>query len=116
MQICSFKLLSARLCSILALSSIFVMLTACSGEPSSADIDKVIRFSVKQATQQMGGFGGFDKIEVHEVQKLGCKSEGSGAAFQCDVEVDSTSPTGLRAKQVSQLRLVKGSDGWTPTR
>lgn len=71
---------------------------------------------MEQAARQMGGFGGFDKVKVHDVQKLGCKSEETGGAFQCDVEVDSTSPAGLRAKRVSQLRLIKGSDGWTPTR
>lgn len=116
MPTCKVNSLPARSSSFLALSSLVLMLAGCSAEPSSSDVDKVVRSSIEQAARQMGGFGGFDKVQVHDVQKLGCKSEGSGAAFVCDVEVDSTSPAGLRAKRVSQLRLVKGSDGWTPTR
>ena len=116
MPTCDFRLLPTRSCSILALSSLLVMLSACSSEPSSSDVDKVVRSSVEQAARQLGGFGGFDKVKVHDVQKLGCKSEGSGAAFVCDVEVDSTTAAGLRAKRVSQLRLIKGSDGCTTTR
>lgn len=46
---------------------------------------------------------------------LAQKSEQAGT-YLCNVEVDSSGPSGTRRKQVSQLRLVKGSERWVLTR
>ncbi|MEH3087910.1 MAG: hypothetical protein PGN26_15555 [Xylophilus ampelinus] len=93
-----------------------LLLTACSGEPSSGDIEKVLQSGFAQFNTQMAAFAGRGaKVEVHSIKKLGCKADGSNA-YVCDVEVDATNPMAGRTKNVSQLRLVKGSDGWMPSR
>lgn len=93
-----------------------LLLTACSGEPSSSDIEKVLQSGFAQFNTQMTTFAGRGaKVEVHSIKKLGCKSDGSNA-YVCDVEVDVTNPMTGRSKSVAPLRLVKGSDGWVESR
>ncbi len=96
--------------------SMALLLTACSGEPSSGDIEKVLQSGFAQFNTQMAAFAGRGaKVEVHSIKKLGCKADGANA-YVCDVEVDVTNPMTGRSKTVAPLRLVKGSDGWVQSR
>lgn len=95
--------------------SVLLLLAGCGGEPSSGDIEKVVQSSVTRLNAQLGSWGGKTKAEVHSVKKLGCKSDSSNA-YVCDVEADITHPMAGRTKGVSQIRMVKGSDGWVESR
>lgn len=94
--------------------STLLLLAGCSGEPSSRDIEKVVQSSALQMNKQMGPWTG-KKVEIHSIKKLGCKSDSSNA-YVCDVEADITHPMAGRNKGVSQIRMVKGSDGWVESR
>ena len=97
-------------------------LTGCGGEPSSGDIEKVVKSIREQTAQELrqisGSASGSDSMsKFHGVKKLGCTNAQDGAAYTCDVELDMTEPYGgARSKRVTQFRLVKGSDGWMMTR
>ena len=95
-----------------------LFLTGCGGEPSSDDIEKVFKAEMEQTAQQLrqisGSASGSDSLpKIHSVRKIGCTNAQSGAAYTCDVELDVTGAYGgVRKKGVTQLRFVKGSDGW----
>ncbi len=96
-----------------------VLLTGCSGEPSGSDIRKAVQTNAVQGAANMeqmsrGSSRNF-MPQVHEVRKLGCKQENQ-AAWLCDVELDMTSPQGVRGRTPVSLRFVSGSDGWSVSR
>jgi hypothetical protein len=83
------------------------VLTGCgSQEPSSADIDKMIRDQVV----------GTKSIVVHEVRKIGCVRAKNAPGFICDIEVDATAPqffgTPTRNKKVMKLRIFPDGNDW----
>lgn len=112
-----------QLNKVIILSITFLLsfaLTGCSGEPSISDIEKAIKATVDQATQQAKSVGGSmisdDMLpKVYEVKKLGCAAAQDASGYNCDVEVDSSAPFIGRNKRVSKIRFVKGSDGWVIT-
>ena len=89
-------------------------LTACGSGPSDAAIEKALKDNAAQgqpsAKDLAPGARGLI-TEIHSVKNLGCKSV-SDAVYACDVEVD-VSQFGKRAKGVTNVRMAKGSDGWT---
>jgi hypothetical protein len=88
-------------------------LAGCSGEPSSGDIEKVVKADVEKVNQQMPeGM----KTEVHAVKKVSCVEAQESAGYNCDVEIDVTVPMVGRNKSVGQIRMVKGSDGWVASK
>ena len=111
---------SASLC-LAALLSVLT-LTACGGEPSSSDIEKVFKAEMEQTAQQLkqmsGSASGSDGLpKIHSVRKISCTNAQGGAAYTCDVELDVTGGFGgPRKKGVTQVRFVKGSDGWTASK
>lgn len=94
-------------------------LAGCSGEPSSADIEKALNVAAEEHKRRMkdvAGNTGIDdmfKIEIHAVKKIGCSSAGSEKGYSCDVEMDRTLPwpTG-RIKDVTNIRFVQTDGGW----
>lgn len=95
------------------------LLAACSGEPSANDIEKAVSSNAAQGSAQMeqlsrGSSRSF-MPEVHSVKKLGCRQE-TEAAYFCDIELDMTSPQGVRGKVPTSMRFIKGSDGWAASR
>ena len=90
-----------------------VGLAGCSGEPSSGDIEKVVKADVEKVNQQVPESM---KTEVHAVKKISCVEAKESAGYNCDVEIDVTAPMVGRNKSVGQIRMVKGSDGWVATR
>jgi hypothetical protein len=85
-------------------------LSGCSGEPSSADIDRAVRLNVEQSNKQTKKAG--IVLEVHEVKKVACAAAQGSAGFNCDIELDATVPIAGRSKGVKKVRFVKASDGW----
>lgn len=93
-------------------------LAGCSGEPSANDIEKLIMEDLERQNAQLqamgaGQFSEALKASIHSVKKIAC--EGEDKTYICDVEVDA-SAMGMRDKSVSQMRIVKGSDGWMISR
>lgn len=104
---------SAALLSVLAI----FCLAGCSGKPSSADVKKAVSQQFEQAAQQAKQLGGdagrMFEVEVHEVKLLDCVPAQPESGYNCDIEMDVTSPYGGRQESVVQVRMVKGSKGWT---
>lgn len=104
-------------------SSIFLALTAvllsgCSGEPSSSDIEKLVETEVKPMLEiqaktmarSIPGRGAEFQAKLSDVNKIGCKADGE-AAYACDVELVMETAEGDKSRIVT-MRLVKGSSGW----
>lgn len=87
-------------------------LVACSGEPSSSEIDKTVRTYMSESQAQLQRMSGTKGSlgEIHDVKKLGCKSD-TDISYRCDVELD-ISQFGNRKKGPINFRFIKGSDGW----
>lgn len=100
------------------LAAIVPLLAACSGEPSSTELEKAVSANASQGSAQMERLSrGSSKTfmpQVHGVKKLGCRQETS-PAYLCDVELDVTSQ-GVRSKVPTSMRFVKGSEGWVVSR
>ncbi len=98
------------------------MLTACSSEPSDADIRRAVERQVgaqnasmeqllgKGITQAARTFTG----EVKGARKIGCQADGD-QAYVCDVELE-IEHLGTLAKEPARYRFVKGSEGWMVSR
>ena len=99
--------------AVISLTILGAALTGCSGEPSAGDIDKTVRNYMSQSQAQIQNFTGSKSSpgEIHDVKKLGCKSD-TDVSWRCDVEIDITQ-YGSRAKGPASFRFVKGSDGWS---
>ena len=99
-----------------SLALLGLTLAGCSGEPSASDIDKTMRTYMSESQAQIQKISGSKSSlgEIHEVKKLGCKSD-TDVSWRCDVERDKTQ-RGSRAKGPASFRFVKGSDGWALSR
>ena len=88
------------------------MLYIDEGRPMPGLIDKTVRNYMSQSQAQIQSFTGAKSSlgEIHDVKKLGCKSD-TDVSWRCDVEVDITQ-FGNRTKGPASFRFVKGSDGW----
>lgn len=95
-----------------ALALLAGVLAGCSGEPTAGDIDKTVRTYMSESQTQLQRISGMNTSlgEIHEVKKLGCKSD-TDVSWRCDVELDMTQ-RGNRAKGPASFRFVKGTDGW----
>ena len=95
------------------------LLAACSGEPSSSDLERAVSANAAQGSAQMEQLSrGSSKSfmpEVHSVKKLGCRQQ-TDTAYLCDIELDMTSPQGVRGKVPTSMRFIKGSEGWAASR
>jgi hypothetical protein len=98
--------------AVVALASLATALVGCSGEPSAGDVDKTVRAYMSDSQAQLQKLTGTKGTlgEVHEVNKLGCKSE-TDKSYRCDIELDVTQ-FGNRKKGPASFRFTKGSDGW----
>jgi hypothetical protein len=105
--------------SYLSLLPVTFILAACGGAPSDSDIKTALEKAVSDQQKAMAAVGGsamgnLFKIDYTSVKKIGCKEDGE-KAYRCDVEVSAKTALGEQ-KQVSSMRLVKGSDGWVAGR
>lgn len=117
--------LSTTLLSTLCLTAFG--LTACSSEPSEAEIQALFEQEVTNSQDSMDALSSqFDaadmpagfketmqdsmKFEIHSVTKQGC--EKSGDAYLCDVTVDATIPFIGRNQNTNQVRLIETDSGW----
>lgn len=95
---------------------IATLLTACSGAPSEGDIRGALERQQKAegaaTPAMMKSF--IPKVELTEVKKLGCEAAGE-KAYRCDVEV-TVKAMGRVATNSTQLRLVRGGEGWMVSR
>lgn len=99
-----------------------LLLSACGGEPSEADIKTAFEKQVSadaKAMEQIGGEQAASFVkglmpEVKIIKKIGCKEDGENA-YKCDVEMEVTQ-MGSTNKGVAPIRFVKGSDGWMATK
>lgn len=111
--------LSPRLAITALVLSGAALLGGCSGEPSAGDLEKAVAANASQGAEQMERLSrGSSKSfmpQVHGVKKLGCRQD-TGAAWLCDIELDVTSPQGVRGKVPTSMRFIKGSEGWTASR
>lgn len=112
--------------SALLLAICAVFLSGCSGEPSNSDVKSLVEREVKPVleaqVQALNGMAGMlggnarktERVELKDVKKVGCKSNGE-SAYLCDVEL--VMQVGENSKsQITQMRFVKGSNGWALTR
>jgi hypothetical protein len=95
------------------------LLAACSGEPSEKDIRRAVENSMSNAgdnpfaqlAAEFAGSGNGKLIEVHELEKLGCRKDTRSSGFDCDVSME-VSMFGMRQKSDTRVRMVRGKDGW----
>ncbi|AMN45709.1 hypothetical protein ACG33_01015 [Steroidobacter denitrificans] len=95
------------------------LLAACSGEPSEKDIRRAVENSMNNAgdnpfAQIAAEFAGADNgrlVEVHELEKLGCRKDTRGNGFDCDISMD-VSVFGMRQRSDTRVRMVRGKEGW----
>lgn len=110
---------SLRLAVTSLVLSSAALLGGCSGEPSAGDLEKAVAANASQGAEQMERLSrGSSKSfmpQVHNVKKLSCRQD-TGAAWLCDIELDMTSPQGVRGKVPTAMRFIKGSEGWTASR
>ena len=102
----------------LSTSGALLLLTACGGAPSDADIksalEKATAMSAKAVAQfDVMGIAKSMQPEFKNIKKIGCKEDGE-KAYKCDVEYEVTQ-LGNTSKQTMPMRFVKGSDGWALT-
>lgn len=89
-----------------------VFLFGCSKGPSESDIESVIKKNVQGYNSLIPrALGGNMKFEIHEVISHGCKEE-KPDVFDCDIEVDMTSPVLGRNKDRSNVEFVKRDGEW----
>jgi hypothetical protein len=97
----------------------FLFLSGCGGEPSEGDLREALEQQIAQASanpfaQMAAGAMGGDKdaklVDIHDLNKLGCKEDGDNA-YVCDIEVD-VSVMGARQQSASRVRMVRGKEGW----
>lgn len=108
--------------SVVPLTTMALMLVACSdGAPSSGEIEQALKSGMAKAATQAQGSDNpvgaamshiMSKVEIHDVKSLGCKQDEAGSGYNCNVEMDVTSPFAGRQKSTRMLHLVKGSTGW----
>ena len=99
-----------------------LMLSACGGAPSEADMKTAINRETEAGIKTMEGFGGKAGAdmarsmypELQSLHKIGCKEDGE-KAYRCDVEVEVKQNNSLQ-KNTAAIRFVKGSDGWLMTK
>lgn len=105
-----------RAFAVVLLALLGTALAGCSGEPSAGDVDKTVRTYMSESQAQMQKLTGSKSSlgEIHDVKKLGCKSD-TDVSWRCDVEVDITQ-LGTRTKGPASFRFVKGSEGWALSR
>lgn len=103
------------------------LLAGCDGGPSEADIKTAFQKESQAAEQQASAMAGSNAIareaataflpKFHDVKKLGCsKDSGSSEAYVCDVELTVSIGGSQPKTNTAQVRFVKGSNGWTPTK
>jgi len=95
-----------------------LLLIACSGEPTEADIRRIYEAQIAKSNEQMVRMGGEEaanllgKSELHAITRLGCKEAREKSGYNCDVEVDMSVPFLGRSTQTHTRRFVKADDGW----
>lgn len=94
-------------------------LVACSGEPSSSDIKKVIQSDFDKANKMLAAMAAMTKkeapkIELKSVNKLGCEEvKDQKDTYKCEVEVEAALPNKEPKKEKGIMLMVKGKDGWS---
>jgi len=94
-------------------------LTGCSGEPTEAELKKVLQSEMDGANElaqtMLGKEAGAEvATTIHALDKLSCKqSEVDGTQeYRCKVEMDITYPPAKRQKRKASIRMVKEDNGW----
>ncbi len=88
-----------------------LFLTACSGEPSEADIRHAFEADIQGVNQVVEDLGGNRlKVVLHDLDKIGCEQDAGG--YRCDVTTEVETPFLGRQKRTSTVRLVKTDEGW----
>lgn len=95
-----------------------LFLTACGGAPSEGEMKAAIEKQTVAQQKQLEAFAGKAAVamsgdlmpKITGAKKVGCKEDGE-SAYRCDVEVQ-VSQNGAVNSTVTQMRFVKGSDGW----
>lgn len=95
-------------------------LSGCSGEPSASDIEKAVKANLEQTAQQAKLGVGARYVDivlptVYNIEKLICTAAKEDPGYNCDVEMDISTPIAGRGKSVVKIRFVKGSNGWVVT-
>lgn len=101
---------------LITVSAACVLLAACSGEPSEADMKTAVEQTFGGMNEQLGGVGkliGKDlSTKVKSFKKLACAEAKGNPGFACDFEMVVAGPLGEQTQKASG-RFVKGDKGWT---
>jgi hypothetical protein len=90
-----------------------VLLTACSGTPSQADIEQAYRYEVEQVNQMTARLGGGSlAIQVDAVKKLDCQKPDQHDRYRCQVEIETTMPFLGNRRESTELILTSTERGW----
>lgn len=111
-----------QIARVIAAAATCVLLSACGGSPSEADLKSAVDRQVKaeaEAMERVVGKQGMAMarsmtVEIKALHKIGCKEDGE-KAYRCDVELE-VMREGTASKAPTSMRFVKGSDGWLVSR
>ena len=89
-------------------------LVGCGGAPSEGDIKSAWGKEVAKNAAAASSSGVNFRMNLPETKvsnKIGCKEDGE-KAYKCDVEMEVQQGAKTQKTPIN-MRLVKGSDGWT---
>ncbi|CAA7611754.1 conserved hypothetical protein [Candidatus Terasakiella magnetica] len=101
--------------SLLTVTAICAVLTACGGEPSEADMKKAIQGRFDDVNAEMKAVGAaIGKelvITVKAFKKLGCVKAEGNPGYTCDFEMTMDGPLGEQSQKASG-RFTASDKGW----
>ena len=102
--------------AILRILPLCMLLAACSSEPSEAELSDAVHGQYdtfnRQTQEAMGRLVPDTQFVVHSVRKVVCTPIATPAGFDCDVEVDMTTPGIGRDKSIKHIELETIDSGW----
>ncbi len=102
---------------LLGVLSLVSLLSACSGEPSEANLRTAVETELTDLNnyhKQVGGpqVSDSDLIKLHGLKKSECVKDTDEPGFSCAVELDLEAPYMRPGKHQRQLKVVKSDGGW----
>ncbi|AKX46279.1 hypothetical protein AKN93_08020 [Thiopseudomonas alkaliphila] len=105
-------MLNQRSLLLALLSCSGLLLSACSSEPNSRQMQQALEQELQQLNNLTTGFLGNEaKLEVLKVEKLSCHNAKPAAGYTCQIAVTTKAPLLGESTKQSQVHFVQGENG-----
>lgn len=101
---------------MLATAGIGLLLTGCSGGPSTGDVEQALQAATDQMAQEMAQMGMPAEDVSFDVHSRNCAEVDGGRAYDCTIEATLSDGRGNTEEIVDEIRMVEGNNGWRVTR